>query len=53
METVVGVEGNDVGKFERIGTENRSCAVSSRKLAADPVVYKLVRVGFIFVHFYC
>ncbi|KAI9161352.1 hypothetical protein LWI28_016618 [Acer negundo] len=44
METVVGVERNDEGKFEESGFEKSSSSLSSPKLGADPVVYKLVRI---------
>ncbi|KAK1575724.1 hypothetical protein Q3G72_007833 [Acer saccharum] len=44
METVVGVERYDEGKFEESGFEKSSSSLSSPKLGADPVVYKLVRI---------
>ena len=50
METVVGVEGNDEGKVEETGVEKSSSALSSPKQIADPVVYKLVRVYFLYTH---
>ena len=50
METVVGVEGNDEGKVEETGVEKSSSALSSPKQIADPVVYKLVRVYFLYIY---
>ncbi|KAJ0006933.1 hypothetical protein Pint_29065 [Pistacia integerrima] len=44
METVVEVEGNEEGKYKESGVEKSSSSLSSPKLGADPVVYKLVRV---------
>lgn len=46
METLVGVEGNEEGKYKECGVEKSSSSFSSPKLGADPVVYKLVRVYF-------
>lgn len=50
METEVGVEGNDEGKVEETGLEKSSSALSSPKQIADPVVYKLVRVYFLYIY---
>lgn len=47
METVVGVDNSNEGKFEECGVEKSSSCLSSPKHVADPVVYKLVRVQFI------
>lgn len=44
METVVGVDNSNEGKFEECGVEKSSSCLSSPKHVADPVVYKLVRV---------
>ncbi|KAJ9179391.1 hypothetical protein P3X46_011182 [Hevea brasiliensis] len=44
METEVGVEGNDEGKFEEAGFGKTYSSLSSTKQLTDPVVYKLVRV---------
>ncbi|KAJ4833924.1 hypothetical protein Tsubulata_044621 [Turnera subulata] len=44
METEVGVEGNDEGKFDENGAATSSSTFSSPKQFADPVVYKLVRL---------
>ncbi|KAG5021562.1 hypothetical protein JHK85_017904 [Glycine max] len=44
METVVGIEDNDDGKFEDSGVDRSSSALSSPKQIANPIVYKLVRV---------
>lgn len=44
METVVQVEGSYEGKFEDSGLEKSNSVLFSPKHAADPVVYKLVRV---------
>ncbi|XP_044487526.1 uncharacterized protein LOC123212447 isoform X3 [Mangifera indica] len=42
--SVVKVEGNEEGKCKESGVEKSSSSLSSPKLGADPVVYKLVRV---------
>lgn len=52
METVIGVENYDEGKFEEIGIEKSSSSLSSPKGIADPVVYKLVRVYSLDILFY-
>ncbi|XP_068479763.1 uncharacterized protein [Phaseolus vulgaris] len=44
METVVGIEDNDDGKFEDSGLDRSSSALSSPKQISNPIVYKLVRV---------
>lgn len=44
METLVGAEGNGVGKFKESGVQKSNSMFSSPNLGADPVVYKLVRV---------
>ncbi|RDX98784.1 Telomere repeat-binding protein 6, partial [Mucuna pruriens] len=44
METVVGIEDNDDGKFEDSGVDRSSSALSSPKQISNPIVYKLVRV---------
>ncbi|CAJ1950811.1 unnamed protein product [Sphenostylis stenocarpa] len=44
METVVGIEDNDDGKFEDSGVGRSSSALSSPKQISNPIVYKLVRV---------
>lgn len=49
MDTVVKVEGNEEGKCKESGVEKSSSSLSSPKLGADPVVYKLVRVHFLYM----
>ncbi|KAH1149315.1 hypothetical protein AAZX31_16G005500 [Glycine max] len=44
METVVGIEDNDDGRFEDSGVDRSSSALSSPKQISNPIVYKLVRV---------
>ncbi|XP_020533999.1 uncharacterized protein LOC105631404 isoform X2 [Jatropha curcas] len=44
METEVGVEGNDEGKFEESTYGKSYSSLSTTKQLSDPVVYKLVRV---------
>ncbi|KAL2336460.1 hypothetical protein Fmac_010906 [Flemingia macrophylla] len=44
METVVGIEDTEDGKFEDSGVDRSSSALSSPKQISNPIVYKLVRV---------
>lgn len=48
METLVGAEGNGEGKFKESRIHKTNSTFSSPNLGADPVVYKLVRVYFIY-----
>ena len=49
METVVGIEDNDDGRFEDSGVDRSSSALSSPKQISNPIVYKLVRVAYLIV----
>lgn len=49
METLVGAEGNGVGKFKESRVQKSNSTFSSPNLGADPVVYKLVRVYFVYM----
>ncbi|XAR49899.1 hypothetical protein NMG60_11004075 [Bertholletia excelsa] len=44
IESLIGIEGNEEAKFDDITVTKTSCAPSSPREIADPVVYKLVRV---------